>query len=175
MYITQYTWKIGEFRLTEIKIRNVKEIDFLEIMEIATSCDPIPIERDSIYHNFTRYFANTCFVAEEGERIVGFVLGWISQVDDAIAYIHNICVIPDMRKKRIATRLYDTFIQAVRELGCNKVLLIISPKNRNSLTFHQALGFKISEEGEGIEVDSIRAVKDYNGPGKHMVVMHKDI
>jgi len=158
-----------------IIIRNVKEKDFLDIMEVATNCEPMPVERGSIYHDLTRYFANTCFVAEKEGGIVGFILGWVSQMEDAIAYIHNICVIPDMRRKGIAANLYDRFIEAVREMGCNRVFLIINPHNKISLNFHQTLGFKISEEGEGIDIEDIRAVKDYNGPGKHMAVMYKEI
>jgi ribosomal protein S18 acetylase RimI-like enzyme len=161
--------------LTEVTIREVKEKDFLEIMRVAAECAPVPLERDSIYHCFTRYFANTCFVAESSGLVVGFILGWISQVENTVAYVHNVCVAPNMRKKGIATRLYDRFIEAVKVRGCKKVFLIINPRNEASLRFHQALGFKISEEGEGIEVGGVRAVKDYNGPAQHMVVMHKTI
>jgi len=161
--------------LSTVSIRNAEERDFLDIMRVAANCAPIPVERDSIYHCFTKYFANTCFVAERYGVVVGFVLGWISQVDDAAAYVHNVCVTPDMRKKKIAADLYDRFIEAVKARGCEKVLLIINPKNRISLCFHQALGFQICEEGEGIDIDGVRAVKNYNGPDKHMVVMYKTI
>ncbi|MGQ9544082.1 MAG: GNAT family N-acetyltransferase [Candidatus Bathyarchaeia archaeon] len=159
--------------MQRVSIRRVEEADFLEIMRVAADCAPIPLERDSIYHCFTRYFADTCFVAESQGRIVGFVLGWISQVDYTVAYIHNVCVASDMRKRRIATNLYNRFIGTVKARGCRKVFLIINPKNKTSLNFHQALGFKISEEGEVIDVEGVRAVKDYNGPDKHMVVMYK--
>lgn len=161
--------------MSTVSIRNVEERDFLDIMRVAANCAPVPVERDSIYHCFTKYFANTCFVAESHGGVVGFVLGWISQVDDAVAYVHNVCVTPDMRKKKIAADLYDRFIEAVKARRCKKVFLIINPKNRISLSFHQALGFKISEEGEGIDTDGVRAVKNYNGPDKHMVVMYKTI
>ncbi len=157
--------------MTEVTIRGVKEKDFLEIMRVAAGCAPVPLERDSIYHCFTRFFANTCFVAESRGLVVGFILGWISQVEGTVAYVHNVCVAPEMRRKGIAARLYNRFIEAVRLKGCKKVFLIINPKNEASLRFHQALGFRISEEGEGIEVSGVRAVKDYNGPTQHMVVM----
>jgi ribosomal protein S18 acetylase RimI-like enzyme len=161
--------------LSTVNIQNVEERDFLDIMRIAADCAPVPVERDSIYHCFTRYFASTCFVARSHGSLVGFILGWVSQVDNTIGYIHNVCVTVDMRKKQIATVLYDRFIEAVKARGCKKVFLIINPKNKISLSFHKALGFKISEEGEGMDIEGVRAVKDYNGPDKHMVVMYKDI
>lgn len=158
-----------------IKTRNVKEEDFLDIMNLATKCAPIPLERDSIYHNLTRHFANTCFVAEKEGKIVGYILGWISQVDNTVAYIHNICINPDFRRKKIGIDLYDRFIEVVRDKGCKKIFLIINPGNKASFNFHHVQGFKVSEEGEGIIIEGDRAVKDYNGPGKHMVVMYKEI
>lgn len=161
--------------MTEIQIRNVKEIDFLDIMKVAIECEPIPIERDSIYHCLTRYFANTCFVAEKEGQIIGFILGWISQVDNTIAYVHNICVIPKNRKNKIASSLYDRFIRAVKDNGCDRIFLIAGSTNKISINFHKSLGFRASDEGEAIIIDGVRAVKDYNGPGEHKVVLCKDI
>lgn len=158
-----------------IRIRNVREEDFLAIMGIAASCAPMPVERDSIYHDLTRYFANTCLIAEDEDKIVGFLLGWVSQVDSSKAYLHDVCVIPEMRRRKIATDLYNRFFEAVNNMSCHKVYLIINPINKHSLDFHHNLGFKLSEEGDLIDLDGVRAVKDYNGPGKHMVVMYKNI
>ena len=83
--------------MEHVRIRTVKKEDFLEIMDLASKCDPIPVERDSIYHLFTKYFANTCFVAEKENKIVGYILGFISQLEKNVAYIHNICISPDLR------------------------------------------------------------------------------
>ena len=161
--------------MLELKIRKVKEEDFIDIMHFATNCAPIPLERDSIYHDLTRYFANTCFVAEKEDKFVGFILGWISQVDNTIAYIHNICVAPDLRRKKIGIDLYNRFIEVVRDKGVNKIFLIINPGNKASLNFFQGQDFKISDEGEEIIINGDRAVKDYNGPGQHMIVMYKEM
>jgi len=160
---------------TEIKIRNAEEKDFLDIMSIAGNCEPMPVERDSIYHDLTRYFTNTCFIAEREGKIVGYLLGWISQIDGTVAYIHNVCVVPGMRRRQVATGLYNGFFETVEATGCNRIFLIVSPRNKISLDFHRALGFEISEEGEGIEIEGVRAVRDYNGPEKHMVVMCRQI
>ena len=107
-------------------------------MNFATNCAPIPLERDSIYHDLTRYFSNTCFVAEKEGKMTGFILGWISQVDNSIAYIHNICVDPNLRRKKIGIDLYNQFIEVVRDKGVKKIFLIINPENKASLNFFRA-------------------------------------
>jgi len=114
-----------------VRIRNVREEDFLVIMGIAASCAPMPVERDSIYHDLTRYFANTCLIVEDEGNIVGFLLGWVSQVDSTIAYLHDVCVIPEMRRRKIATALYNRFFEVVSKMGCRKAYLIINPINKH--------------------------------------------
>jgi len=159
--------------LEHVRIRTVKEKDFLEIMKLASKCDPIPVERDSIYHLFTKYFADTCFVAERDNKIVGYILGFISQLEKNVAYIHNICIAPDLRRKKIGSKLYQKFFKKMEEKKCKKIFLIINPINKLSINYHKSLGFDVSNVGEEIFIEGFRASKDYNGPGKHMVVMCK--
>lgn len=161
--------------MEHVRIRTVKKEDFLEIMDLASKCDPIPVERDSIYHLFTKYFTNTCFVAEKDNKIVGYILGFISQLEKNVAYIHNICISPDFRRKKIGSSLYQKFFQNMKKEKCQKIFLIINPTNKLSISYHESLGFNVSKEGEEIYVEGIRASKNYNGPGKHMVVMCKSL
>lgn len=144
-------------------------------MNLASKCDPIPIERDSIYHLFTRYFANTCFVAEMDNKIVGYILGFISQLEKNVAYIHNICISPDFRRKKIGSSLYQKFFQNMKKEECQRVFLIINPVNKLSISYHESLGFNALKEGEEIYIEGVRASKNYNGPGKHMLVMCKSL
>jgi ribosomal protein S18 acetylase RimI-like enzyme len=161
--------------LEHVRIRNVKEEDFFEIMNLASKCAPIPVERDSIYHLFTKYFANTCFVAERDNQIVGYILGFISQLEKNVAYIHNICIAPDLRRKKIGSSLYQKFFQNMKNEKCQKIFLIINPINKFSIKYHESLGFNVLNVGEEIFVDGVPASKDYNGLGKHMVVMCKSL
>jgi ribosomal protein S18 acetylase RimI-like enzyme len=161
--------------VTEIQIRKVEEKDFLRIIDFTNNCAPIPKERNSIYHCLTRFFANTCFVAERQGNIIGHILGWISQVDDKIAYVHNVCIMPEGRRHKIATKLYDRFIKAVKEIGCDQIFLIANAMNDVSINFHRSLGFKPTIEGEKIIINGVETIKDYNGPGEHMVLMRKDL
>lgn len=161
--------------MEHVRIRTVKKEDFLEIMDLASKCDPIPVERDSIYHLFTKYFTNTCFVAEKDNKIVGYILGFFSQLEKNVAYIHNICISPDFRRKKIGSSLYQEFFENMKKEKCQKIFLIINPTNKLSISYHESLGFNVSKEGEEIYVEGVRASKNYNGPGKHMVVMCKSL
>jgi ribosomal protein S18 acetylase RimI-like enzyme len=150
-------------------IRTAHEVDFFSCVTISRKAWPEFKERESIYHLFCKFFNNTCFVCDDDESIKGFLLGFMSQVDNSQAYIHLVAVDPSAQRHGLATQLYHRFFQAAQGLGARQVRLIVNPDNSGSLAFHKKLGFDVDLHGETIEIDGIRAVKDYNGPGIHMV------
>ena len=142
---------------------------------IARKAWPQFKERESIYHLFCKFFNNTCFVSERDGNIVGFVLGFISQVNPSEAYIHLVAVDPSAQRHGLAERLYKEFFNAAVALNARTVRLIVNPDNSRSLAFHNKLGFQVVSSGETIEVDGVLAVKDYNGPGHHMVSFSRSL
>lgn len=150
-------------------IRNARETDFFRCVSIASRAWPEFREREAIFHLLCKFFTDTCFVSEVGWEIEGFLLGFISQVDRHEAYIHLICVEPSAQRRGVASRLYDDFFKAVRHQGVECVRLTVAPDNVASLAFHTSRGFQPDICGESIEIGSILAAKDYNGPGNHMV------
>lgn len=119
-------------------------------------------------------FGNTAFVMEDQGRVVGFVVGFISQADPREAYIHLVAADPQFRSRGIGRALYNHFCAEVLARGCCRVRAITMPNNRDSIAFHQHMGFRILEVGAG-EIEGIKAVRDYSGPGQHRVVFVKDL
>jgi ribosomal protein S18 acetylase RimI-like enzyme len=150
-------------------IRNAREEDFVSCVLIAKRAWPEFQERNSIYHLFCKFFSNTCFVAEEDGKFLAFLLGFISQVNHLESYIHLVAVDPSAQRRGLASSLYHRFFEVVTGLGAQKVRLIVNPDNNESLLFHEKLGFKLDLHGDIVEISGVSAVKDYNGPGIHMV------
>lgn len=119
-------------------------------------------------------FGNTAFVMEDNGKVVGFVVGFISQTDPQEAYIHLVATEPQYRTKGIARTLYKRFFTEVFTRGCCRVRAITIPTNRESIAFHKHMGFRILED-HAIEVEGVKAVKNYSGPGQHRVVFIKDL
>jgi ribosomal protein S18 acetylase RimI-like enzyme len=111
---------------------------------------------------FFLHFEGTSFVAEDGDRLAGFVCGFLSQTEPDEAYIHFVGVAPEYRGAGIGRSLYDRFFAEVRNEGRSTVRCVTSPVNEVSVAFHEALGF---------EVD--RVAKDYDGPGEDRVLLVK--
>lgn len=111
---------------------------------------------------FFLHFEGTSFVAEDGEDLVGFLVGFLSQTEADDAYIHFVGVAPDHRGEGLGRDLYERFFEEVGAEGRTSVRCVTSPSNEESVAFHQALGF---------EVD--RVVEDYDGPGEDRVLLVK--
>ena len=156
-------------------VRNVFENDFLAIVDKSREWGDIVIERETIYHLMTKHFRGTCFVAEDRQRVIGYLLGFRSQTYPEEAYMHLIQVEPAMRGHGVGMRMYTQFQDAARVMGCKKIVTTSRPQNKLAIAFYERMGFKPVQAGNVIEVDGVKAIKDYNGPGKHVVVWAKDI
>ena len=111
---------------------------------------------------FFVHFEGTSFVAEDGDELAGFLCGFLSQTAESEAYIHFVGVVPGRRGEGIGRSLYEHFFDEVRRSGRSVVRCVTAPLNRDSIAFHEALGF---------EVD--RVAKDYDGPGEDRILLVK--
>jgi ribosomal protein S18 acetylase RimI-like enzyme len=156
-------------------VRNVFENDFLAIVDKSKEWADIVIERDTIYHVLTKHFRSTCFIAEDHQRVIGYLLGFRSQTYPEEAYMHLVQVDPALRGHGVGRRLFGQFEAAVKAMGCKKIVTTSRPQNKTGAKFYEEMGFRPVLSGNVIEVDGVRAIKDYNGPGKHVVLWSKDI
>jgi GNAT superfamily N-acetyltransferase len=130
-------------------------------------------ERTKSLHNpiLLYEFGNSAFVAKEGDKVAGYLFGFISQTEP-VGYIKFIGVRQSYQKRGIGKRLYEHFARFAKGKGCKELKAITSPSNKVSIAFHKSIGMKLSGEPneEGIPV-----VRDYSGPGIDRVVFKKKI
>lgn len=100
-------------------------------------------------------------VAEEGEKIIGFLFGQVSQDEDGEkeGIIFLVCVHPAYRKQHIATYLYEQFALEVRQRGGRKLKAVTYKGNTSSLSFHKKLGFELQFENNTKVVPGYERVK----------------
>lgn len=156
-------------------VRNVFENDFIDIASKSREWGDIVIERETIYHLLTKHFRSTCFVAEDRQRMIGYLLGFRSQSQPEEAYLHLVQVDPSLRGHGVGRRMFNLFEASVKKMGCKKILAASRPQNRTAMAFYEGMGFRPVQTGTMIEVDGVMAVKDYNGPGKHVVLWAKEL
>jgi ribosomal protein S18 acetylase RimI-like enzyme len=129
--------------------------------------------RDMLPKLFFTHFRETSFVAQENDKMVGFLNGFLSQTFPDEAYIHFVGVHPGYRKAGVARQLYEKFFDTVRANSRHTVRCVTAPVNKTSIAFHQRMGFEI-DPGD-VTVDGISAHSNYDGQGESRVLFVKRV
>jgi L-amino acid N-acyltransferase YncA len=90
---------------------------------------------------FFTHFRPWTFVAEQEGAVVGFLVAFRSQTDPDQVYCHFIGVDPRCRGQGFGQALYQRLLADATERGCREALAVTAPMNRDSIAFHQGLGF----------------------------------
>jgi len=122
---------------------------------------------------FFQFFTGTSWIVDNEEGEIGaFLIGFRSQDDPQVCYIHFVGVDPDLRRTGIARQLYLLFFETMKDLGCSQVRAITGSFNRRSQAFHAALGFEAHGDRE---IDGVLAYPDYDGPGEPRVAFSRGL
>ncbi|OXS66045.1 GNAT family N-acetyltransferase [Lysinibacillus sp. KCTC 33748] len=122
---------------------------------------------------FFDHFTQTSFIAEKDGKLVGFLIGFLSQTHSNEAYIHFVGVHPEYRKHNIGKHLYNNFFNVVKQNNRSIVRCVTSPVNKVSIAYHTKMGFEI-EDGDRI-VDGLSINTDYDGLKQDRVLFIKKL
>ncbi|MVO88607.1 GNAT family N-acetyltransferase [Streptomyces sp. p1417] len=107
------------------------------------------------------------------ERIVAFLIGFLSPSKPDESYIHFVGIDPAERGRGLGAALYERFFAYSRAHGRSVVRAITSPQNTGSYAFHTRMGF-VTEPGPK-EFDGKPVQPDYDGPGLDRLSFRKDL
>lgn len=157
--------------LDHVKIRKGKPLDHEKVVSVMPMWWGGRDLSFSVLKIFFIHFSKTTFIAEIGDELIGFLVGFMSQSEERVGYIHFVGVHPQFRKFGIGRRLYEKFYAACKANGRSIVKSCTSPVNKLSINFHRKMGFEI-EAGNGI-VDEVPVTLDYLGKGNPKVLFKK--
>ncbi|MED3550217.1 GNAT family N-acetyltransferase [Cytobacillus praedii] len=156
-----------------MKIRSVKGSDYYVISPLINEWWGGRNMSEMLPKLFFDHFTNTSFIAEKEGKLVGFLIGFLSQSHSNEAYIHFVGVHPDYRKHNIGKHLYNNFFNVVKQNGRNMVRCVTSPVNKVSIAYHTKMGFEI-EEGDK-KIDGVSVNSNYDGPNQDRVLFVKNL
>jgi GNAT superfamily N-acetyltransferase len=159
--------------MDNLTIRNVEPSDYQPIISELNEWWGGRHMSDMLPKLFFVHFCNTSFVAEREGKIVGFLIGFLSQTFPDQAYIHFAGVHPDHRRKGLAGKLYRHFFETAQRHSCRSVHSITSPVNKLSIAFHLRMGFRI--ETGNILMEGISVAENYDGYGNDRVLFIKQL
>lgn len=157
----------------ELTLQALNRTDYLKICEVADSWYGASVSY-LLHPIYVEHFAATSFVSKKDGRIVGFILGFISQDHPEVAYVHLIATDPGFRGQGIGRILYGRFFGAAIQRGCLTAMAITVPYNRGSISFHLRLGFSLREKEAAWE-SGYPVMKDYAGPGIDCLIFERSL
>jgi len=92
---------------------------------------------------YLRRNPSTCFVANDGGRIVGVIM---AGHDGRRGFIHHTAVLPEYRGQGLGRRLVDNALAALEAEGIHKAALVVFEHNQLGNCFWEKLGFTSRED-----------------------------
>ncbi|UOQ87172.1 GNAT family N-acetyltransferase [Gracilibacillus salinarum] len=156
-----------------MKIRNVTSADYDSIFPVINDWWGGRQMAHLLPKVFFVHFNNTSFIIEQKGEIIGFLIGFFSQSDQDVAYIHFVGVHPDFRQQQIGKQLYHAFFNEAEKNGKRFVRAVTSPVNKTSIAYHTKIGFAIEQGNK--EVDGVSVLANYDGEDQDRVLFVKKI
>jgi ribosomal protein S18 acetylase RimI-like enzyme len=82
------------------------------------------------------------FVALDGEQVVGTAM---AGYDGHRGWLYAIAVLPDHRRRGVASALVRRAEADLRELGCRKINLQVRASNADAIAVYRGLGYEIED------------------------------
>ncbi|MDO5294569.1 MAG: GNAT family N-acetyltransferase [bacterium] len=130
-----------------MELRKMKIEDYDQVFDLWVRTPGMGLNTtDDSFEGIEKYLKrnpNTCYVAVEGQQIVGAIL---SGNDGRRGYISHTAVEVEMQRQGIGTRLVAQALEALHREGITKVALVVFQRNLNGNTFWEKLGFSKRED-----------------------------
>ena len=125
-----------------MKIRKIKKSDWKKILELwqnipGMGLNNIDDSKDGIIR-FLKRNPKTCFIAEENGTAAGTI---IAGHDGRRGYIYHTAVLPEFRRRGIATELLARSVDALKKQGIAKAALVVFSDNEAGNAFWEKQGF----------------------------------
>lgn len=120
--------------------------DYDSVEKLWTNSNGIGVNPDDSKENISKYLQrnpNTSFVAVENSEIVGAIL---AGHDGYRGFIHHTAVSSSHRGMGIGTKLVNAAVDAIRNEGINKVVLVAFKTNKLGNSFWEKQGFAVRED-----------------------------
>ena len=160
-------------KFNDVSIRNARPSDHEKVISVMPEWWGGRDLATSVLKVFFIHFSNTTFIAEINNELVGFLVGFMSQSEENVGYVHFAGVHPKLRKSGIGRLLVEKFYEVCKKNNRTIVKSCTSPINKLSINFHQKMGYTI-EPGDG-NIDGVPVTLDYLGKDNPKVLFKKEL
>ena len=125
-----------------IQIRRMTDNDVNEVAELEKQCFSVPWSEKSFHDEMTNKLA-IYFIARADEKCVGYAGFWNVSGEGGIT---NVAVLPEYRRKGIASLMIEEMIKEAKDLGLEILTLEVRKSNVSAQGLYRKYGFDIIGE-----------------------------
>jgi ribosomal protein S18 acetylase RimI-like enzyme len=129
-----------------MSIRVASPDDYDRIITVVDEWWARPVSA-SLPRLFLDLFWTTSRVADDDQGLAGFLVAFMSPAQPQVGYLHFVGIRPNRRRTGLARTLYEGFARYAQGQGCRDLRAITAPDNRESIRFHEHLGFHRERTG----------------------------
>jgi L-2,4-diaminobutyric acid acetyltransferase len=136
--------------MSQAEVRPGTEQDINAIVDLVSQLKPLVPHARYAYWNLLSNFGDSCFVAEDEERVVGLMTSHPTSTPPDEWFIWQAGVLPEYRGTGLIDQLYDSVADAARQHGAIALRATIETDNPRSLgaftRFATRLGSTVDEQ-----------------------------
>jgi L-2,4-diaminobutyric acid acetyltransferase len=118
---------------TGVHVRPASPEDGAAIWELVRASQVLDLNSAYLYLLLCRDFQDTCVVAEQSDRVLGFVSGYRPPSAPGVIFLWQIGVLASARGLGLGKQLVHAFLQAPGSRGAHSLETTVSPSNQASL------------------------------------------
>lgn len=129
-----------------VEIRNMDFDDYAGALKLWKSLPGLGLssadEQDAFNH-FLEKNPNTCFIAKDGSKIIGTVLGGS---DGRRGYLYHLAVHRNYQRIGLGRQLSEKCLSALKSQGLQKSHIFVISSNQEGLRFWEKLGWLLRKD-----------------------------
>jgi L-2,4-diaminobutyric acid acetyltransferase len=156
----------------DIILRKPVKNDAKKIYNLVKDTKVLDLNSEYLYLLQATHFNEYCAVAQEDEKIIGFVSGYLEPGHNHIYFVWQVAVDENYRGKGIASKLITEILGRDELKGVKTIHTTISPSNRSSQRVFEKLTRDINGE---ISSEVMFEVSDFNNAHEDEVLYKIDL
>jgi ribosomal-protein-alanine N-acetyltransferase len=124
--------------MTDVFIREMEWTDVFGVLKIERMSFSTPWSEAAFLKEIFNPYSITKVAILEGE-VTGYIC--VNHLIDE-GHILNLAVLPDLRRRGIATALFEKIPDELRKKGCKSLYLEVRVSNHGAIQFYERFGFR---------------------------------